>query len=277
MDTIENKIIKSERVANATLLVGTHAESLKQQALLFAKKLNCLEAAGCNACNACKKIEKNIHPDVIWIESQGESIKIEPLRELQRTLHLKPYEGRWKVVIIDGAQHLTLAASNSLLKILEEPPAQTTFLLLAPHAENLLSTITSRCQRIRLSDAPPPNLDDIENLNSLLSLPVSLEERFQLAIEISKDDETFQKTLEIWTLWYHDLLFYKQGLSPFESPLHQKAALAQTQIRTQSISTLYDKLKTVLETQKTLKHYQVNRQWLAEHVVTQLSLGTSPA
>ena len=264
------KIADRGRVGSAYLLCGLQSQELKTQALLFAKRLNCLKGTLCGNCISCKKIDRRIHPDVMLIESQGETIKIETLPELQPILHLKPYEGQWKVVIIDGAEHLNPASGNSMLKILEEPPVQTVFLLLTPHLESLLPTILSRCHIIRISHAVQVSLAEWEWSSDLLSLPKEPERLFELAQKISQDETTFDKSLETLTVWYHDLLCFKQGLHPRNSPLKKKEVLAQNASSTPSFQTLYDKLSLVLAAKRNLKA-QLNRELLAEALLFQLA------
>lgn len=89
------------------------------------------------------------HPDFLLLEKE-KSILIGDIRELQRKLHLKPYQAGFKVALIFEAQRLTLPAQQSLLKILEEPPAASVIILTSPARENLLPTIISRCRLISL-------------------------------------------------------------------------------------------------------------------------------
>ncbi|MDP2599852.1 MAG: DNA polymerase III subunit [Deltaproteobacteria bacterium] len=89
--------------------------------------------------------------DLRLIEPLGTTIKIEVIRELKSSAYLHPLEGSSKVVLVNDAHALTDAAANSLLKILEEPPSQTYFILITSRPLKLLPTIRSRCQRIEFS------------------------------------------------------------------------------------------------------------------------------
>jgi DNA polymerase-3 subunit delta' len=81
-------------------------------------------------------------------------IKIERVRELCHTLSMKPYEAGLRVVIMEEAQAMNPESSNALLKMLEEPPDRTVFILTAPTPDDLLPTIASRCQTIRFHPLP---------------------------------------------------------------------------------------------------------------------------
>lgn len=146
--------IKRERLAHTYLLTGEKGSGKEELALGFAQALNCLEQRYFEACEcpSCRKVKTKNHPDVQWLggEDKVRSIKIESVREILNWASLKPYEGRWKVFIILNADKLTLDAANALLKVLEEPPPQTVFVLAVESRSYLLDTILSRCFEIRL-------------------------------------------------------------------------------------------------------------------------------
>jgi DNA polymerase-3 subunit delta' len=132
--------------------------------LEFAKALNCeKESGGACGCVSCGKIERRTHPDVRWFteDEKNRSIKMEAIRTLLNEASLKPFEGRWKVFILEGAERLTLEAANALLKTLEEPPEHSVFILLVENKAHLLETIQSRAFEIR--GAPVPEEDPREN------------------------------------------------------------------------------------------------------------------
>lgn len=141
------------RVAHAYLFSGPEGVGKRTTALAFAQALNCLEPkAGdaCGTCAACRKIAARSHPDVMWLEPEGQAFKIEQVREvLQRNLRWKPLEGRTRVFALDQADALTAEAANSLLKVLEEPPEAVVIVLITSQPFALLPTIRSRCQEIR--------------------------------------------------------------------------------------------------------------------------------
>lgn len=146
------RAIEEKRLAHAYLFIGPDGVGKSLLAKIFAKSLNC-ERNGfdpCDECVPCKKIEAKNHPDVGWVYPEGKSlqIKIDSIRILSQALSLKPYEGRAKVCIIDGADHMTEEAANCLLKTLEEPPSGSTLILLASNISRVYQTIISRCQRV---------------------------------------------------------------------------------------------------------------------------------
>jgi DNA polymerase-3 subunit delta' len=131
-------------------------------ALELAKALNC-EAAEppCGECASCRKIASAKHADVQImgvtpdVNSAGAKprveIGIDQVREMQHSSSLPPFEGRYKVFIINGAELLSTEAANCLLKTLEEPVGKVIFILLTTNDRLLPATVVSRCQRLELS------------------------------------------------------------------------------------------------------------------------------
>jgi len=127
---------------------------LRDIALRIAQTLNCLNGTTGDDCHACEHIDRRIHTDVHFIEVGGERkmISIEQIRDLVAAATMRPYEGRNKVFIIDPADALSPSGSNSLLKTLEEPARDTTFILMTRSPDLLLPTIRSRAQSIYIGD-----------------------------------------------------------------------------------------------------------------------------
>ena len=112
----------------------------------------------CGKCTACRKVQSGNHPDIISVSPTGPIIRIAQIRALSETLCMKPYEARRRFVIISDAQTMNPEAGNAILKLLEEPPDRTIFILLAAQASDLLPTIASRCQHIHFYPLPRKDL-----------------------------------------------------------------------------------------------------------------------
>jgi DNA polymerase-3 subunit delta' len=107
------------------------------------------ELDACGTCAACTRIARGIHGDVLIVEpGDNGSIKVEQVREIIDRAGYRPFEGRRRVVIIDEADALVVAAQNALLKTLEEPPSASMFILVTSRADSLLPTVRSRCPRL---------------------------------------------------------------------------------------------------------------------------------
>jgi DNA polymerase-3 subunit delta' len=149
---IETMLATAQRgeLAHAIILHGPSPDNLRAVSLQIAKSLNCLNGTTGDDCASCSRVERRMHPDIHYIEVAGEKklISVEQIRELLEGASMRPYEGRNKVFIIDPADSLSPSGSNSLLKTLEEPTRDTTFLLLTRTPDLLLPTIRSRSQPV---------------------------------------------------------------------------------------------------------------------------------
>jgi len=147
--------LKRGRLAHAYMFVGDRGSGKEDVARELAKAVNCTAGTGdaCDECLSCRKIESGNHPDVQWIrpESKSRRITIDQIRDLMKSIYLKPNEGRMKVMVLVDAECLQQEAANAFLKTLEEPAANSTLLLLVSSPEQLLETILSRCLRIQFA------------------------------------------------------------------------------------------------------------------------------
>jgi DNA polymerase-3 subunit delta' len=101
------------------------------------------------------RVERRSHPDLYVLEPLGDQIRIDPIRELRRDLHMRPFEGERRVYLLLGAHLMNEEAADALLKDLEEPPSYAVIVLVADELGSLPETIRSRCQPIpfrRLSE-----------------------------------------------------------------------------------------------------------------------------
>lgn len=161
--------ILHDEVRHAYLFTGARGIGRRSLALEFACAVNCLQppAPGgfCGKCRTCTQLLKMQHPDlsVIRAETEGGMIKVDQVRELQHSLSLSPYEAKYRIALLLDFQQANANAQNALLKTLEEAPQKVILLLTADSAENLLPTIASRCEILRLRPA------SVETLEGLLS------------------------------------------------------------------------------------------------------------
>ena len=143
------------RLAHAYLVVGSPRGNALAFAESFLQFLFCREKnRPCGKCPECGRVKRHEHPDVLWLqpETKSRKIDIEQIREeLTPRISRTSYGGGWKVGVILYADRLTEGAANAFLKTLEEPPGSSLLLLVTNSVQHLLPTIVSRCQRIVLS------------------------------------------------------------------------------------------------------------------------------
>ncbi len=146
-------IVQSKTIPNALLFQGHENTGRKSAAFALAKGCNCRNGSslGCTACPACRKIDRRCHPDMICVEPpEGKKIiSIAQVRELGALIASRPNEAEYRMILILQAETMNTQAQNALLKMLEEPPGHTFFVLTADQTDRLLPTILSRCRKIR--------------------------------------------------------------------------------------------------------------------------------
>lgn len=158
--------IQNQHIAHAYLFTGPEGVGKKKAALALAQYLNCEAAdprtfSSCQRCPSCVQAAAGSHPDIMLLEPDGASIKIEQIRNLLSKVSLRNYESAYKVAILNDAHLMTEQAANCLLKTLEEPTAHTIFILVTAQAQNLPVTILSRCQQIQFHLLPPTLIQEI--------------------------------------------------------------------------------------------------------------------
>jgi DNA polymerase-3 subunit delta' len=166
--------LASGSLAHACLFTGPSGVGKELAAIGLAQALLCPEApgTGCGRCSSCGRVERFAHPDLLWLMPEDEQvrrrlagrsdfdhvpsreIRVEQVRRLQERLSLRGLESPRKVVLLLSAELMNPQAQNAFLKSLEEPPADTTLLLVTSAPDRLLPTLRSRCVRIPFGPLP---------------------------------------------------------------------------------------------------------------------------
>lgn len=303
------RCIRAGKTSHAYLIVGPAQVGKATLAKAFAQALLCQEADGpCLACRACQLVMADRHPDVHMVSPEGNSIKIEALRELQQTLSLSPVEGDYRICIIREMDQATPSAANSLLKTLEEPPHRAILILTANRIERLLPTIVSRCQvlslravemgriaaalhelgveadRARLlaslaqgrvgwaieASREPGVLARREQvLENLLGLEdASYQARFSWAEQLSRDVDQVPGTLDVLSSWWHDVLVLASGSGIEVANLDRRPVLQEWAAR-HGVEGAQRVLQSIRDTRWRLEH-NANRRLALEVLMLDL-------
>ena len=196
--------IKTDKVSHSYMFVGISGIGKKMMAKDFAKGILCLnEEKYCNNCKSCIEFDSNNNPDLIYIEPDGNNIKIEQIRELQKRIPEKPIISNRKVCIINDADTMTKEAQNCLLKTLEEPPEFVTIILIGSNENAFLTTIKSRCMIIHFEKIADEEISNFLRENYEIEPTTNMLDLFQgsigKAIELKDKQEQYENIRNIVT------------------------------------------------------------------------------
>ena len=222
-------ILAVDRIPHALLFAGPEGIGKQLVATVFTEGILCQNEAyrPCGTCLSCRAVSQHTHPDVTEIEPEGQNIKIDQMRQLQHQAGLAGVAGTRRICIIKEAHLLNEQAGNSLLKLLEEPPADMIFILLTAKPYALLPTIVSRCSMLTFEPLP------LRTLTQTLIAQGYSENVVQVAARLSGGrmgqalrvlqpeglhlrDEAFHLLQELFTFNIHDLLAQALKIDAYE-------------------------------------------------------------
>ena len=156
------KSLKHNRFPHTYLFSGMAGIGKKKVATALAQRIYCtgdfLSFTPCQKCPSCLKVVRGNHPDLLFLEPEGQFIRIKAIRDIQEQMQYKPMEAEKRIIIIDDADKMNITSANALLKTLEEPAPNNLMILITSNPSTLLRTILSRCQQLRFA---PLNRQDI--------------------------------------------------------------------------------------------------------------------
>ncbi len=196
--TLRNAIA-SGRLAHAYLFCGSRGVGKTSCARIFAKTINCLHPTAdgnpCNECDSCRAFNEGRSLNIVELDAASNN-SVDDIRNLCDQVQIPPTNGRYRVFIVDEVHMLSVAAFNSFLKTLEEPPSYVIFILATTEKHKILPTILSRCQiydfnRIKISDM-------IDHLEFVARSEGMNADRSALSVIASKADGAMRDALSIF-------------------------------------------------------------------------------
>lgn len=204
-------LTKTQNLSHAYIFEGDLCVNKDVLVECFIKAILCEQhkGEGCEECSICRKISKYNHEDIIYLESDGKSIKDEAIEELQTRLKKKPFFGKRNIAIIKNADTMTIRAQNRLLKTLEEPSKGTIIILLSENIENLVATILSRCVVFRVNHFKTVEYGEIkEKAKELVEMLLNKQPFYLIKMKLNEfieDRDLTMKLLDAMELIYRDL------------------------------------------------------------------------
>lgn len=228
LNKILNNINNKGNNVQAYILSGNDKENLINYAILFSKVLICPHKykKGCSECNICNRIDKENYTELKIINPVNKIIKKEAILELKNEFKTKSIEGKNEVYIINDAETLNGAASNTILKFLEEPDSNIVAIFTTTNLDSVIKTIVSRCQVIKINNFQKKSgIDFIKNLTNFDEETIYKVIDFVKIIEKSSEDaiidaknlffnyfntkELLINAFNVILLYYKDMLNYK--------------------------------------------------------------------
>lgn len=160
---ILRKTLQKKKIPNSLLFSGPEGVGKKDMALVMAKAMNCQQKKddACEACASCRAINRRNFPDIMELSPIRDVIRIDQMRILKQTAYFRPMVAKKRVFIVEDAEKMTDEASNSLLKILEEPPHFSYIILITQNPYMIIPTIKSRCQVLTFSRVSRENIEKV--------------------------------------------------------------------------------------------------------------------
>lgn len=195
-----SKIIQKNRLAHAYLLDGGNGVGKEECAIWLVQSRFCENLENglpCGECNNCKRVARQEHPDVFFVEPDGNFIKVEQIRVLQEEFAKSSMEGAWKAFVIIDADKMNLNAANSLLKFLEEPNPQTLAILQTSTLAKVLPTICSRVQIFHFTPLSKKALQNeliAQGVQESLAIDLAeITNDLEKALVLSQDEAFFER------------------------------------------------------------------------------------
>jgi DNA polymerase-3 subunit delta' len=207
----------NRRTRHAYLLLGPENIGKKQLAHAFTMALLCEHedefARPCMQCPSCKRVLSGNHPDILYSQTDDKTgaLRIDAIRDVMRLIALKPFAASYRIAIFEDFDNARPQAQDALLKTLEEPPPHAVIILLAQSTEHIMSTITSRCQILRLRPSSNETVQEVLRVHGATDEQATLLSRLSngrigWALEALRDEAVLADREQMLTMLYEAIL-----------------------------------------------------------------------
>ena len=226
-----NKEIDNNKLSHAYLIETNNCDACLNDLKFIIKRICCQNeySSNCDKCNICHLIDNDSFPNYILVKNEGSTIKKSQIVELKRKLDFKPLYSDNNVYVIQNVEKLNSSSSNTMLKMIEEPEENIYCFLLTNNKENVLSTIQSRCELLKINYSNIDLFSDLgiygdekdKYLDVLYKYLEKIEEEKKLSIYYNKsillknisDKSDIEKFFKIMFDVYDSYFRKKSGLS----------------------------------------------------------------
>ncbi len=251
------------RRPHAMLIDGSAADERMSLAMLCARMMVCenKDRTPCGECEHCRKAKGGLHPDIITIskpEDKKHFVK-DDVKKMVADAYLTPNEAEVKVFIIKEMQQMTEESQNLLLKILEEPPQYTAFVLTADNSNAVIGTVLSRVIRLRMGKTSATEYSEkaigiTEKLIDALLLPYEYN-RIEATAPMDGNKALTAETLEVLITVLRDAVALKSGGTILNEALREKAEKLASNITLEKLLKMYDIVSGLLRSLENNPNY----------------------
>ena len=250
-------------LSHAVLICGGTEEERNKKALYIAKTAVCSgkKDAPCGVCRSCRKADEGVHPDIIIVKRPKDKkfFQKDAIKAVVENAYITPNEADLKVFVIEEVQYMTEECQNVLLKILEEPPSYTSFVLTSSNANAVIKTVLSRVTKIKLSasyeaDAFSDKATEIVK-NTLSALTSTFEFDVIAALSPTDGDKALvSEVLSLLCIALRDALSLKYGAKPLEKKLENETRTLSA-LPAEQLLSMYDVSSELLKLCESYPNY----------------------
>ena len=247
-------LFSAGRRPHALLIDGGEAEEGETLAMLAAQMLVCdgKDTLPCEECNQCRKAKEGIHPDIIGVEKPEDKKRFvkADLKNMVSEAYLTPNEARTKVYIIKELQLMSEECQNVLLKILEEPPSYTAFVLTSQNANAVIGTVISRVVRLTLGEACSQEYSEkaigvVRALSNALLTPYEYD-RIEAVAPLDGNKQLAAEVLDIMCTVFRDSIVLKLGAKAQSKEFVREATALSNGLGMEKLMDMYEKTHGLL-------------------------------